>query len=187
MVYCIRRITKDHSTDWELIEEANTPLELAIKFSELNNLKRGTTLLLVENKSFSAKKFHFTVIDTEPYKIKSGIIKPKNDEDKPSEDSLNHEQQEDTSIDIQQSYQFRTLLSYGKFISGFGRIIGILGVIAIIWGIISGEEAGFGIAVGALFLVVIGVVMVVNGQLMSCFVSIEKNTRTTCELLKRIK
>jgi len=139
-----------------------------------------------EEKVYSSNKCLALNLLTDEEKIERGIIQPKQEE-KPSENSLNREKKEDTDIGVQQSYQFKTLLSYGKFISGFGWFIGILGAIAIIGGLMSGEEAGFGIALGALLLVVIGIMMVVSGQLISCFVSIEKNTRTTYELLQREK
>ncbi len=82
------------------------------------------------------------------------------------------------------SYQFKTLLGYGKFISGFGWFVVLIGIIAIIVGLASGEEAGFGIAGGALILIILGISMVISGQVISCFVSIEKNTRATYKLLK---
>jgi len=83
-----------------------------------------------------------------------------------------------------EAYQFKTLLGYGKFISGFGWFVVIIGIITIIGGLVSGNEAGFGIAGGALVLIILGISMVISGQVISCFVSIEKNTRATYELLK---
>lgn len=82
-------------------------------------------------------------------------------------------------------YQFKTLLGYGKFISGLGWIVIIIGIIAIIGGFASGSEVGVGVAVGSLIFIILGIGMVASGQLISCFVSIERNTRATYELLKQ--
>lgn len=82
-------------------------------------------------------------------------------------------------------YQFNTLLGYGKFISGLGWLVIAIGIIAIIGGFASGSEVGVGISVGSLIFIILGIGMVASGQLISCFVSIEKNTRATYELLKQ--
>lgn len=94
------------------------------------------------------------------------------------------EQAASSTSTISSSYQFKTLLGYGKFISGFGWFVVLIGIISIIGGLASGNEAGFGIAGGALVLIILGISMVISGQVISCFVSIEKNTRATYELLK---
>jgi hypothetical protein len=82
-------------------------------------------------------------------------------------------------------YEFKTLLGYGKFISGVGWIVIILGVIGILAGISIGDDEGWLIAGGALFTALAGLGLVVSGQLVSCFVSIEKNTRVTNEILQQ--
>ena len=89
---------------------------------------------------------------------------------------------ESTSI---ANYKFKTLLDYGKFISGLGWVVIIIGIIAIIVGFANGSEVGVGIAIGSIIFIILGIVMVASGQLISCFVSIEKNTRATYELLKQ--
>ena len=94
------------------------------------------------------------------------------------------EQAVSSTTSISTSYQFKTLLGYGKFISGFGWVVVLIGIISIIGGLASGSEASFGIAGGALVLIILGISMVISGQVISCFVSIEKNTRATYELLK---
>lgn len=87
--------------------------------------------------------------------------------------------------EVKSIYQFSTLLGFGKFISGFGSIIIVLGIVGILGGLISGEDfLGYSIASAGAILVLIGIGMTVNGQLISCFVSIERNTRMTYEMLK---
>ena len=89
-------------------------------------------------------------------------------------------------------YEFKTLSGYGKFISGFGWIMAFLGIIAsLLWptrAFVGVEDpADFGIILGGVIALVIGIGLVVNGQLISCFVSIEKNTRQTYKLLQQKK
>jgi hypothetical protein len=82
-------------------------------------------------------------------------------------------------------YEFKTLLGYGKFISGVGWIVIILGVIGILAGISTGDDKGWFITGGALLTGLTGLGLVVFGQLISCFVSIERNTRVTKEILQQ--
>ncbi len=96
----------------------------------------------------------------------------------------NQEKTSNISKDDKGLYHFKTLLGYGKLISATGWFIVFLGIICIVGGIGSGEEIGFAIAGGGLILIIMGIIMVVTGQVISCFVSIEKNTRLTYELLK---
>ena len=86
---------------------------------------------------------------------------------------------------IASSFDFKTLLGFGKFISGCGWIVLIFGVLAILVGIGSGEDEGFLLAGGALLAVLMGLGMVAFGQLISCFVAIEKNTRGAYKILKQ--
>ena len=83
-----------------------------------------------------------------------------------------------------ETYQFKTLLGYGKFISGLGWFIVFLGIIAIIAGIASRQTTGFAAAIGGVITALMGISFIVSGQVVSCFVSIEKNTRETYEILK---
>ena len=83
------------------------------------------------------------------------------------------------------SYEFKTLLGYGKLVSGLGWVVVLLGLFGIIAGLGSGHNGGFLLAGGAFIACLIGLGMVAAGQLISCFVSIEKNTRTTYEILNR--
>ncbi len=92
---------------------------------------------------------------------------------------------EEEQEEFKEEYHFKTLLGLGKFISGLGWIVAAVAIIAIIAGLASGEEEGYVIAGGSVLGIISGIIMVVLGQLVSCFVAIEKNTRTTCELIKQ--
>jgi len=82
-------------------------------------------------------------------------------------------------------FDFKTLLGFGKFISGLGWILVIIGGILALTGLTnSGNESLFFI-LGGLVLAIMGLFMVANGQLISCFVSIERNTRQASDLLKQ--
>ncbi len=81
--------------------------------------------------------------------------------------------------------QFLSLLGYGKFISGIGWFIIVC---SILFSIASAGSSGgtkiLFIIIGSFFSALTGFLLVVSGQLISCFVSIEKNTRLTSLLLK---
>lgn len=94
--------------------------------------------------------------------------------------------------------RFNTLLSIGKLISGLGWVLVGLGALTAIIGIViaisvasksfGGEEqaaislaAGLG---GGLFQAIIGILIVAQGQVLSCFVAIEHNTRSTYEMMQ---
>jgi len=84
-------------------------------------------------------------------------------------------------------YHFKALLSYGKISSAIGWIIVIIGVIVFFVGFANLEfDGALGISaiLGGIFISILGIGMVIGGQLVSCFVSIEKNTRSTYEILK---
>ena len=91
------------------------------------------------------------------------------------------------SIEADQSgdaeFEFKTLLGFGKLISGLGWILVIIGAFVSLTGFTnSGMESLFFI-LGGLVVAIMGLFMVANGQLISCFVSIERNTRQTSNLL----
>lgn len=81
--------------------------------------------------------------------------------------------------------RFKTVLRYGKFFSGLGWVLVILGIVAIIGGLASDSEAGMAIAAGAFILIISGIGMLVSGQLISCIVAIENNTRAIYALLRQ--
>ena len=100
------------------------------------------------------------------------------------EGSLNgHNNSESDTV----NFHYRTLLAYGKFISGFGWLVVLLGVIGLIVGIASGRNEGLILSGGGFIAMLMGIGLIISGQLTSCFVSIERNTRQTYELLRQEK
>ena len=88
--------------------------------------------------------------------------------------------------DIVVSYRPRTLLVYGKVVSAIGWIIAFIGTFVLIAGITEIQKNESIIVIGVGFIVMsTGIAMILFGQSISCFVSIEKNTRHTYELLKQ--
>jgi hypothetical protein len=91
-------------------------------------------------------------------------------------------------------HRFKTLLSISKFISGVGWVIVGLGALAGVIGVIAAmslppplEEAVFALAAGlggGLWFAVMGLLTVAAGQVYSCFVAIERNTRSTFRLIQ---
>lgn len=93
--------------------------------------------------------------------------------------------------------RFNTLLSIGKLISGIGWVFVGLGALAAVIGIIAaisqagnsfggGERAVLSLAAGlggGLLNAIIGILIVAQGQVLSCFVAIERNTRSTYEMM----
>lgn len=107
-----------------------------------------------------------------------GVLKPTSGKDNISN--------KDFQIDT--AYNFKVLLGYGKFLSGLGWLLIIIGIIG---GIIIASLAGdFGVSLvlsGIMFGVVcaiFGIMFIVSGQIFCCFVSIERNTRSTYEILR---
>jgi len=90
-------------------------------------------------------------------------------------------EESDTLID---EPQFKTLHHLGGVISFLGWIVVALGVASFIF---MKDTFPVGTAFfGALLIAIIGIVIVANGQLLSCFVSIEWNTKKTNELLTEL-
>ncbi len=110
------------------------------------------------------------------------FIKPKETTTKTTTTTTDNSQSSFKQFEVKS--HFKTLLAYGNFTSGFGWVIIFLGIIGIIGGLASGKDIGFGIAVGGIFIILSGLSMIILGQLISCFVSIERNTRVTYELLQ---
>jgi len=94
-------------------------------------------------------------------------------------------------IQEQTGFHFKALRTWGKIISVFGWILVLAGsVTAIIAGLLILEDGPGGevfVLLGGLVAVLIGFSYIVFGQLISCFVEIEKNTRTTYQMLERNK
>ena len=89
--------------------------------------------------------------------------------------------------DIVVGYRSRTLLVYGKIVSAVGWLVLVAGLVIfmISSGMIEHVNAHPIMTPISLLMILIGIAMIVSGQLISCFVSIEKNTRYTYELLKQ--
>lgn len=80
--------------------------------------------------------------------------------------------------------KFNTLLGIGKFIAGYGWLIVILGIIALVFGISKIDEPiGVMTIIGGFNSTVIGIFLVAFGQIIECFVAIENNTRETNNLM----
>lgn len=99
------------------------------------------------------------------------------------------------SQDLQLENRFKSLLGYGKFLSGLGWVILIIGILLLVFSILllsdsSGRSEAL-INMGGLLLSLVlslsGISMVIFGQTVSCFVAIEKNTRATYEMFKSQK
>jgi predicted phage tail protein len=84
----------------------------------------------------------------------------------------------------EKSEKFKTLKLYGTVFSGLGWIIAISAAVAVFIALVEGVIV---VAASALPFVPLGISMVLGGQLISCFVSIEENTRRTFELLQQNK
>ena len=85
---------------------------------------------------------------------------------------------------------FGTLHSLGKFISGVGWMLVFLGIVAGVQGVEaldSGQMRGLLLFYwgGALGGIVGGLLVVAQGQLFSCFVAIEENTRRMADSVDR--
>lgn len=94
----------------------------------------------------------------------------------------------ESSATYGQDYEFKTLLGYGRFTSGLGWFIVLIAVITVLFGImgiISKQTTGYAAALGGVIIAIGGISLVVSGQVVLCFVSIERNTRATWELLKQ--
>ena len=100
---------------------------------------------------------------------------------------IQKEQAKKVAEDTITGNHFKTLLGYRKLISVLGWIWIILCIGGVVIGLLaglSGVHEGWLIMGGSFFSVLFGIGMVASGQLISCFVAIEKNTRATNELLQ---
>ncbi|MEO0083851.1 MAG: hypothetical protein ABIK33_05680 [candidate division WOR-3 bacterium] len=83
---------------------------------------------------------------------------------------------------------FGTLLGYGKFISFIGWVFVFIGVIVIIVALVGAlgrkNFSIMGILPGVI-IAISGIMTVASGQVISCFVAIEKNTRKSKELIEK--
>ena len=98
------------------------------------------------------------------------------------------EQNKNSEEKSSESYKFKTLRGYGKFLSGLGSILVIIGILGILYALslFSGyrsELQALYFLGGSFALFLNGIFLIVFGQTISCFVEIEKNTRMTYEIL----
>ena len=93
-------------------------------------------------------------------------------------------------------YKFKTLLTYGRVVSVLGWVLIVTGIILVVAGLVSvGDKDPSNIydlvplvvSLSALpygiQFVLVGFTFVLLGQMISCFVQIERNTHLTNEIL----
>ena len=85
---------------------------------------------------------------------------------------------------LKEQYDFKTLLGFGKFISGLGWVLVVLGLFGILSGLVTSGPARILAVIGGIYVITYGILIVASGQAISCFVAIERNTRLTYKLLK---
>jgi len=91
--------------------------------------------------------------------------------------------------------KFKTLLAYGRSISGLGWVVFAIGVIIVIAGLVALSQqnrygglmsaGGLGLIGTGISVMIGGILLVVLGQTISCFVAIETNTRATYEIMDK--
>lgn len=85
---------------------------------------------------------------------------------------------------LKEQYDFKTLLAFGKFISGLGWVIVLLGLFGTLSGLVISGPARIIALIGGIYVITSGILIVAFGQAISCFVAIERNTRLTYKLLQ---
>lgn len=78
--------------------------------------------------------------------------------------------------------KFKTLLAYGKTISVLGWLMVVIGIILAFAVFI---EQNIWLVPSAIIVVIMGIAIVAYGQLISCFIAIENNTRATYEMMHK--
>lgn len=84
--------------------------------------------------------------------------------------------------------EFKALLGFGKLTSFAGWVGAGLGILLVLAGIVMADQAILVravLAVGGAVMTTTGFGMVCFGQLISCFVMVERNTRATAEAILR--
>lgn len=85
---------------------------------------------------------------------------------------------------IIESYKTKTFLGYGKFISVFGVIIIVGGVIAIVLGLGEDGLKKESYVIGGFVSILSGIGFIIYSHFIYCLSSIEKNTRELLEVVK---
>lgn len=90
--------------------------------------------------------------------------------------------------------RFKTLLAFGKTLStvgqiiiGVGGLVAFIGFVSFVWGDAISKPFGLIAWATGLLMVGLGYLIVANGQIISCFVSMEDNTHKTVELMNELK
>jgi hypothetical protein len=96
-------------------------------------------------------------------------------------------QEDEQGSETNASPGFRTLLGYGQLMAGCGWFLVILAALVVVIALAGGGIGLFAGIASSVALVIAGISFVVSGQIISCFVSIERNTRESSALLKQLK
>ena len=88
------------------------------------------------------------------------------------------------NVPIDKSRDYSTLMFVGKINSVLGWVVVIGGIIAVFVGFAAPSDLGIlTISFPGLFAAIIGLLIVASGQIISCMVSTERNSKDTSEIL----
>ena len=95
---------------------------------------------------------------------------------------------------LQDNSRFKTLLALGTTLStvgqiiiGVGGLVAFIGLVSLVGGDSISKPFGLIALASGLLMVGLGYLIVANGQIISCFVSMEDNTHKTVETLNELK
>ena len=80
-----------------------------------------------------------------------------------------------------------TLSTVGQIIIGVGGLVAFIGLVSLVGGDSISKPFGLIALTSGLLMVGLGYLIVANGQIISCFVSMEDNTHKTVETLNELK
>lgn len=96
-----------------------------------------------------------------------------------------HPQIPNDTFSVEPEDKFKTLSGHGTFLLFFGWLVILIGTILAI--ALSQKIGITGTIIICAMSVLSGISFVVSGQMVACFISIEKNGRITNEMLKRLQ
>ena len=99
--------------------------------------------------------------------------------------AFKEETSREKKIDVAASRDFGTLMFVGKINSFLGWIVVLGGVIGVFVGFAQGGFAILAIALPGLSAAIIGLLIAASGQMVSCLVSTERNSKDTTEILSQ--
>jgi hypothetical protein len=99
--------------------------------------------------------------------------------------AFKEETSREKKIDVAASRDFGTLMFVGKINSFLGWIVVVGGVMGVFVGFAQGGFAILAIALPGLFAAIIGLLIAASGQMISCLVSTERNSKDTTEILSQ--